>query len=36
MIFEDQNAMALFIILEKQLTFDKTHEYLKLCKSKEL
>ncbi len=36
MIIEDQNTMALFIVLEEHLTFDKIHEYLKLLQVKRI
>jgi hypothetical protein len=35
-ILENQNTMVLFTIPNAQLTFEKNHEYFKLCKVKKL
>jgi hypothetical protein len=35
-ILENQNTMSLFIISNAQLTFEKIHEYFKLCKVKKV
>jgi hypothetical protein len=35
-ILENQNTMVLFTIPNAKLTFEKIHEYFKLCKVKKL